>query len=119
MGPTKAIVKGDAIYDARTEKLIQGGLSAASAVTEYANHHYIVLPEIDKAGRPWQLDGQLVYCLHGSRYETLDKHQPHLARCRDCGGMGVQIDEVTMERDCIRCTACGHEFSARLEMMES
>jgi hypothetical protein len=31
----------------------------------------------------------------------------------------VRTEEVTVERDCIRCTQCGHEFDARLEMMES
>jgi hypothetical protein len=33
--------------------------------------------------------------------------------------MAVPSDEVTMERDCVCCTQCGHEFDARLEMMES
>ncbi len=33
--------------------------------------------------------------------------------------MGVRIDEITVESDCIRCTTCGHEFDARLEMMEN
>jgi hypothetical protein len=33
--------------------------------------------------------------------------------------MALPIDEVTVERDCVRCTQCGHEFEPRLEMMES
>ncbi len=33
--------------------------------------------------------------------------------------MGVRIDEIPVESDCIRCVACGHEFDARLEMMET
>jgi hypothetical protein len=33
--------------------------------------------------------------------------------------MGIRVEEVTIERDCIRCTQCQHEFDARLEMMES
>jgi len=110
MGPTKAIMKGDALYDARTGKLLQAGLANPKARQDYAKHHYVVLPEVDNAG---------VYCIRGSRYETLDDHQPHLARCMDCGGMGIRVEEVTMERDCLRCTQCGHEFDARLEMMES
>jgi hypothetical protein len=43
----------------------------------------------------------------------------HLARCSDCGGMGIRDDEFVVESDCIRCTACGHAFDARLEMMET
>jgi len=119
MGPTKVIVKGDALHDAQTGKLIHNGLATPEARQEYANHHYVVLPEVDSAGRPWELNGKPVYCLRGSRYETLDEHQPHLARCPDCGGMGIRTEEVSIERDCIRCVRCGHEFDARLEMMES
>jgi hypothetical protein len=119
MGPTKAIVRENAIYDARTGKLIQGDLDSPEAVHDYARHHYLVLPEVDKAGRLWMLNGEPVYCFRGSRYETLDAHQPHVSRCPDCGGMGVRTEEVTVERDCIRCITCGHEFDARLEMMES
>jgi hypothetical protein len=119
MGPTKVIVKGDALYDAQTGKLIHNGLATPEARQEYANHHYIVLPEIDRAGRPWELNGKPVYCLRGTRYETLDEHQPHLARCPDCGGMCIRTEEVSIERDCIRCVRCGHELDARLEMMES
>jgi hypothetical protein len=119
MGPYKVIVQGDAILDARTGKLLQDGLAGTDAVKRYANQHYIVLPEVDHAGRPWELNGQPVYCIRGIRYETLDDHHAHLARCPDCGGMGVRTEEVTVERDCIRCTHCGHEFDARLEMMES
>lgn len=119
MGPTKAIVKDNAMYEAKTGKLLKEGFTHRKAMEDYATHHYIVLPEIDKNGKPWELDGRPVYCLRGSRYETIDNHQPHLARCSDCGGMGVRIDEMTVESDCIRCTQCGHEFDARLEMMES
>jgi hypothetical protein len=119
MGPEKAIVKANAIYAARTGKLIQSGLSDRTAVKQYADRHYIVLPEADHAGRLWELGGQPVYCLRGIRYETLDDLQAHVARCPDCGGMGIRTEEVTVERDCIRCTQCGHEFDARLEMMES
>ena len=119
MGPTKVIVHGAAIYDAHTGKLIQDGLATLAAVAAYARRHYVVLPEVDNAGRPWELDGQPVYRIRGSRYETLDEQQAHLARCPDCGGMGMRVEEVSVERDCIRCTQCGHEFDARLEMMES
>ena len=119
MGPEKAFVKADAIYAAKTGKLLKSGLSSSAAVKQYADHHYIVLPETDNAGRPWELDGQPVYCLRGTRYETLQERQAHLARCPQCGGMGIRTEELTVERDCIRCTHCGLEFDARLEMMES
>jgi uncharacterized protein (UPF0212 family) len=33
--------------------------------------------------------------------------------------MGVRMDVITVESGCIRCVQCGHEFDARLEMMES
>jgi len=119
MGPTKTIIKGDALYDARTGKLIMSGFSTTRAFREYAGHHYIALPQMDNSGRPWSLNGQPVYCFRGSRYETLEDVEVHVARCPDCGGMGVRTEEVTVERDCLHCTQCGHEFDARLEMMES
>lgn len=46
MGPNKAIVRGDAIYDARTGRLIQDGLTNEHVLTDYASHHYLVLPEV-------------------------------------------------------------------------
>ena len=119
MGPTKVIVKGDTLCDAHTGKLIHNGLATPEARQEYANRHYIVLPEVDRAGCPWELDGQPVYCLRGTRYETLDEQPRPLARCPDCGGMCIRTEEVSIERDCIRCVRCGHEFDSRLEMMES
>ncbi len=119
MGPTKAIVKGLALYDAVSDKLIQDGFANRQALDEHVKHHYIAVPVLDNAGIAWQLDGRPVYCLHGVRYETVDNQKVHLARCPDCGGMGIRADELTVESDCIRCTACGHEFDARLEMMET
>ncbi len=119
MGPAKVIVKGDALYDAKTNKLIQDGLATQKAREEYAARHYIALPVVDNAGKPWMLDGKLVYCFRGSKFETLDEEAPHLRRCPDCGGMAAPRDEGTTERDCVCCTQCGHEFDARLEMMES
>lgn len=119
MGPTKAIVKGLALYDAVTSVLIKDGFTNRQEIEDYVNHHYIVLPVVDNAGRPWLLDGKPVYCLRGVQYETVDDQRVHLARCPDCGGMGIRADEFVVESDCIRCTACGHEFDARLEMMET
>ncbi|RMH07069.1 MAG: hypothetical protein D6704_05830 [Nitrospirae bacterium] len=119
MGPTKALFKDGALYDAKTGALLKTGLTTHEEIQDYAAHHYIVLPMVDHACRPWILDGQLIYCLRGSRYETLDDKVVPLVQCPDCGGMGIREEEPTVESDCIRCTQCGHEFDARLEMMES
>ncbi|MBL8044262.1 MAG: hypothetical protein JNL86_15235 [Nitrospira sp.] len=119
MGPTKAVVKQQALYHAVSGKLIHSGFPSYRALADYVKQHYIVLPVHDNAGKPWQLDGQPIYCLHGVQYETVDDRRVHLTRCPDCGGMGVRAKELTVESDCIRCAACGHEFDARLEMMET
>ena len=119
MGPTKVIVKCDALYDVKAGRLIKGGLATRKEQEDYAMHHYTVLPVLDNAGQPWLLDGKHVYCLRGTRYETSDDEVVHLAKCPYCGGMCISADESTVERDCLRCTQCGHEFAARLEMMES
>ncbi len=119
MGPTKAIVKDGAICDAKTGQVIKDGLETHQEIEDYAAHHYIVLPVVDKSCKAWQLDGKPVFCLRGTRFETLDDQQVHLARCPDCGGMGIRTDEPMVESDCIRCVQCGHEFDTRLEMMES
>ena len=119
MGPTKAIVKDNALYEAASGKLIQAGFGNRREIDEHVKHHYLALPVVDDAGNAWSLDGKPIYCLHGVRYETLDDQKVHLARCPDCGGMGIRSDEFTVESDCIRCIACGHEFDARLEMMEN
>lgn len=119
MGPTKAVTNGTALYDAVSGRLIKAGFANLQEVEAYVNHHYLALPVTDDSGRPWVLDGKLVYCFRGARYETVDDQRVHLARCPDCGGMGIRSDEFTVESDCIRCTACGHEFDARLEMMET
>ena len=119
MGPTKVIVKSDSLHDVKTGKLIKAGLITRKAQEDYAMHHYLVLPVLDNSGRLWSLSGKYVYCLRGTRYETSDDEAIHVVRCRDCGGMCVVTDELTVERDCLRCTQCGHEFDARLEMMES
>lgn len=119
MGPTKAIVSGTGIIDAITGALIKEGLLTRQAMQDYAAHHYIVLPEVDHQGLAWEFNGQPVYCLHGVRYETLDSLEIHLARCNACGGMGIRMDEVPVERDCVQCIQCGQVLDARLEMMES
>jgi hypothetical protein len=118
-GPTKVIVKNNGLVDATTGALVKDGLASRKAIENYAAHHYIALPVVDRAGREWSFDGQPVYCLHGGTYETLAQDLPHARPCTDCGGMALPSDEVTLERDCVRCTQCGREFEARLEMMES
>ena len=119
MGPTKAIVKDNALYEAVSGKLIQAGFLNRRDIDEHVKRHYLALPVVDNAGNPWSLDEKPIYCLHGVQYETVDDQKIHLARCPDCGGMGIRSDEFTVESDCIRCISCGHEFDARLEMMEN
>ena len=119
MGPTKVIPKEGALYEVKTGKLVQDGLPTRTEQEAYVAQHYLVLPVIDKAGKPWALDGQPVFCLHGTQFETVDDQKIHLARCPDCGGMGIRDDEPLVESDCIRCVQCGHEFDTRLEMMEN
>ena len=119
MGPTKAIMKENKLYEAAGGKLIKEGFASQREIEDYVNHHYLALPVVDNAGRPWLIDGKLVYCFRGTQYETVDNQSVHLARCPDCGGMGIRSDEFTVESDCIRCTVCEHEFDARLEMMET
>lgn len=119
MGPTKAIMKEYALYEALGGKLIKDGFPNRQDLEAYVAHHYIVLPVVDKQGRPWHLDGKMVYCLRGTQYETVNDERVHLARCPACGGMGIRADEFAVESECIHCTACGHEFDARLEMMET
>ncbi|HEX9742797.1 MAG TPA: hypothetical protein VGA17_08415 [Nitrospiraceae bacterium] len=119
MGPTKAIAKGNMLHEAVSGKLIKDGFTSRRELEDYVNHHYLALPVVDNAGTPWLLDGKPVYCFRGTQYETVDDQRVHLARCPDCGGMGIRADEFTVESDCIHCTACGHEFDARLEMMET
>ncbi len=119
MGPTKAVVKDNALYEVANGRLIKDGLTTPQALNDYVKHHYVTLPVIDNAGRPWLLDGQPIYCLRGSQYETVDDRKVHLVRCPDCGGMGIRLDEGAVESDCISCTTCGHEFDTRLEMMEN
>jgi len=119
MGPTKAVVKDGSIYDAKSGKVIKDGLTTHEAIQDYVAHHYLVLPVVNKACQPWLLDGQPIFCLRGTRYENLQDEVLHLARCPDCGGMGIRDDEPIVESDCIRCVSCGHELDTRLEMMES
>ena len=119
MGPTKAIVKELALYEATTGKLIRDGFSSQREIDDYVNRHYLVLPVVDNAGNAWLFEGKPVYCVHGVQYEAVDNQKIHLARCPDCGGMGIRADEFTVESDCIRCVSCGHECDARLEMMET
>ena len=119
MGPTKAIVKGQVLYEALGGKLIKDGFMNQQDLESYVNQHYLVLPVVDNKGQPWLFDGKPVYCLRGTQYETVSDERVQLARCPDCGGMGIRTDESVVESDCIHCMACGHEFDARLEMMET
>jgi hypothetical protein len=48
MGPTKVVMKDGGIYDAKTWKLIKDGLSTHEANYDYAAHHYLVPPVVNK-----------------------------------------------------------------------
>lgn len=119
MGPTKAIVKEQALYEAATGKLIKGDFAGQRDIEDYVKHHYLALPVVDNAGNAWLLEGKPVYCFRGTQYETIDDQRVQLARCQNCGGMGIRADEFTVESNCIRCVSCEQEFDARLEMMET
>jgi hypothetical protein len=118
-GPTKVIVKNHGLYDAATNRLIRDGLATRKDMEDYAAHHYLALPMVDRGGRAWAFDGSPVYCFHGTQYETLREPLPHVRPCPECGGMAIRMEEATVEWDCVRCTQCGVEFEPRLEMMES
>ena len=60
MGPIKVTPQEGALYEVKTGKLVQDGLPTQKEQKEYAAHHYIALPVVDKAGNPWTLDGQPV-----------------------------------------------------------
>lgn len=59
MGPTKAIVKEHALYEAVGHKLIKDGFTSPQDIEDFVNHYYLVLPEVDKRGS--------LGCLMGSR----------------------------------------------------
>ena len=119
MGPTKMVIKDNALYNALTGILVKDGFADREALHVYAAHHYIVLPVVDRTSQLWAVNGKPVYCLHGASYETLEGEAIHVVRCLDCGGMAIRIDEPAVESECVRCTQCGHEYDARLQMMES
>ncbi len=77
MGPTKAVIKGNTLYEAVSGKLIKDGFANPKDIEDYVNHHYIMLPTVDRQGRPWLLDGKPVYCLRGAQYETVDDQKVH------------------------------------------
>ena len=52
MGPTKAIVKEQALYEAATGKFIKDGFANQQAIADYVKHHYLALPVVDNAGNP-------------------------------------------------------------------
>ena len=62
MGPTKAIVKDQGLYDAVTGKFIKDGFASLGEIEEYVKHHYLALPVVDNAGKAWVLDEKPVYC---------------------------------------------------------
>jgi hypothetical protein len=118
MGPTKAIVKANTLYEAASGKLIKDGFCEQSATSKTMSSITISpFPWWTIAGNPWLLEGKPVYCFRGSQYETLDDQRVQLARCPDCGGNGHPIGRIYGGvRLHSACVSCGHEFDARLEM---
>ena len=43
MGPTKAIIKDQALYEAATGKCIKDGFASRRDIEDYVNHHYLAL----------------------------------------------------------------------------
>ena len=78
MGPTKAIVKGLALHEAVSGKLIQDGFANRQAVEEYVKHHYIAVPVLDNAGN------------HGSWMESRS------IACMACNTRRSRIRESTL-----------------------
>ena len=60
MGPTKVIVNSGGLYEAVSGKLVKEGFGSRREVEDYVNHHYLVLPVVDNAGKAWLLDGKPV-----------------------------------------------------------
>ena len=118
MSPTKAIIQEDTLHEAKTGKPITNGFSSRQEIERYVNRRYMVLPVTDNTGRPWMLDGQPIFRLRGTRYETVNDERVDLSTCPTCGGMGVRLEESIVESECRKCTACGKEFGVRLAMME-
>ncbi len=58
MGPTKAIVKENRLYEVVGGKLIKDGFASRQELEDYVKHHYVTLPVLDNAGDPWLLDGK-------------------------------------------------------------
>ena len=50
MGPTKAIVRENSLYEVVGGKLIKDGFASRQELEDYVNHHYLALPVLDKAG---------------------------------------------------------------------
>ena len=69
MGPTKAIIKDQALYEAATGKCIKDGFASRRDIEDYVNHHYLALPVVDNAGNAWRRHGTSSR-LRGQRNES-------------------------------------------------
>jgi len=47
MGPTKAIVKENGLYEVVGGKLIKDGFASRQELEDYVKHHYVTLPVLD------------------------------------------------------------------------
>ena len=105
MGPTKAIVTENALYEAVSGKLIQAGFANRRDIQDYVNHHYLALPVVDNQGRPWVLEEKpgrsspWRAIRDPGRSEGPPRSVPGLRR------HGIRSDELSVETDVIRCTS--------------
>ena len=99
MGPTKAIVKENRLYEVVGGKLIKDGFASRQELEDYVNHHYLTLPVLDNAGNTWLLDGKLVYCLraHNTKPWTIRGSSSRAARIAvawESGQMNLRSNRI-------------------------
>lgn len=52
MGPTKAVVRENGLYEAASGKLIKGQFESRRSIEDHVKRHYLVCPVVDNAGTP-------------------------------------------------------------------
>jgi hypothetical protein len=69
MGPTKALLKDNEIYEATRGTILKDGFANHDEVTHYVNHHYVVLPAHDNHGSPTVLSNtRAIACFDRTRF---------------------------------------------------
>ena len=82
MGPTKAIVKDNTLYEAASGKLIKDGFANSRDIEDYVKHHYLALPVVDNAGNPgcWRGDRSIVSAAVNTKRWTTSACNWHVVR---------------------------------------